>query len=90
MACPEINRNRIMKFNQEGRTDNIPLIKSHKGKVNSSETGIECKIVRIQKIKMIIGIIISVAGCGDLKKRIIGVKSIEFKPFTLKTRNRMD
>jgi len=69
---------KIRKRRKEGMVSMKPAINPHKGMtVSSCDTGMFMALCP-HKIKTMKGITIRAAGCGDLKKRIIGVKSREF------------
>jgi hypothetical protein len=69
---------RIMKFNQDGSDSNTEDIIFHNGNALESDTGVAVEKTLAHANRTINGIKISVAGWVDLKKRIIGAKSIEF------------
>ena len=66
-----MSMNSIIKFTHDGKCIKKEAIRFQMGKSEASITGSALNIVLAHKINRIIGIISRVAGCVDLKKRII-------------------
>ena len=81
MASVQTIRYNNMKINHEGRKAMTEAMPFQRGNPICTDSDI-VPAERTQKASIIIGMIIIFAGWGDLKKRIIRVKSREFSFLT--------